>query len=333
MYKDKKGLYRQSVTINGKRKVFSAKTKKDLILKIATFKNEAKYHTPRFKDVADEWEEYIQDKISHGSWRSYKAPLHELVSVFGDRELGDITPNEVQHYLNSLDLSFKSITTRKSVMGMVYDYARINADLDVKNPCENIKVDSRKRRSHRNALTLEEIEKVKSTTKDSFILAPLILFTGMRCGEALALTYDCIDWKKKQIRINKSIDHYGNRPVISSTKTEAGNRIVPLLPQLEALLDKKAPPSDYVVSGSEPLTKSALRCRWNKWKKEYDIDVDRHQIRHSYASILYSAGIDPKSAQKLLGHANFATTMDIYTHLSEEHVTEAYNKLNDLLRK
>lgn len=330
MYKDKKGLYRQSVSINGKRKVFSAKTKKDLFLKITSYKNEMIYHTPTFRSIAEEWAEDAQNNLSHGSWRGYNAPLRDLITKYGDREIGDITPNEYQHYLNSLDMSYKSLATRKSIMSMIYEYAIVNKELDVRNPCEHIKIDPRKKRTHRNALTPEEIQKIKDTPKDSFILAPLILFTGMRCGEALALTYADCDFKKKQIRITKSIDHYGNRPVISSTKTEAGNRIVPLLPQLEALLNRKAPPSDYVVSGAEPLTKSALRCRWNKWKKEHDINIDRHQIRHSYASILYQAGIDPKSAQKLLGHANFSTTMDIYTHLSEQHVTEAYEKLSKI---
>lgn len=326
MYKDSRGLYRESVTINGKRKVFSAKSKKDLMLKIALYSDKVTNHTPPFSVFAEKWAENAQ--LSHGSWRSYSAPLRELISVFGDKEIGSITPNEVQRYLNDLDLAYKSIATRKSLMSMVFDYAIVSG-MDLRNPCDHIKIESKKR-SHRSALTPEEIQAIRDTKKGSFILAPLILYTGARCGEALALTYSSVDWEKKQIHIDKSIDHYGNRPVLSTTKTEAGVRTVPLLPQLEELLDRKG--KGYIVSGAEPLTKSALRCRWKKWEEEHGIRIDRHQIRHSYASILYSAGIDPKSAQKLLGHANFSTTMDIYTHLSEEHVTEAYNKLTDLLK-
>lgn len=330
MYKDSKGIWRQSITINGKRKVFSSKSKKELMLKIATYQNNEKFHTPLFRTIAEHWEDSIQDKLSHGSLRSYTAPLRELIQQFGNKDISDITPNEIQHYLNSLDLAYKSILTRKSVMSMVFEYALVDMGIDIKNPCEHIKIDTRKRRTHRNALTPEEIKQIRETKKDEFLLAPLILYTGCRCGEALALTYGDIDFNKKQIHITKSIDHYGNKPVISTTKTESGNRIVPLLPQLEILLNKKSARSLYIVSGNEPLTKSALRCRWNKWKKDHDIDIDRHQIRHSYASILYQAGIDPKSAQLLLGHANFSTTMDIYTHLSEQHITDALEKLSKL---
>ena len=59
---------------------------------------------------------------------------------------------------------------------------------------------------------------------------------------------------------------------------------------------------------------------------------DRHSIRHTYATMLYESGVDIKSAQKLLGHANFQTTMDVYTHLSDRHLKEASEKLENYLK-
>ena len=328
MYKDSRGLWRHSITINGKRKVFSATTKKDLMLKIAQYKDHQINHSPKLTAVADMWQESTWERVSHGTQRCYSAPLSDIVRQFGDREILTITPQEIQHWLNSLDLAYKSISTRKSILSQIYDFAYVDLGIDVRNACDRVKIDTRKRKGHRKALTPEEINAIKATDKNEFLLAPLILYTGCRCGEALALTYGDIDRKNKVIHITKSVDHYGNKPVISTTKTESGNRNVPLLSQLEDLLPKKMPATDYIIGGESPITKSALAKRWNKWKKDHGVEIDRHQIRHTYATILYTAGIDPKSAQRILGHANFQTTMDIYTHLSDQHIKDALEKLN-----
>ena len=56
-----------------------------------------------------------------------------------------------------------------------------------------------------------------------------------------------------------------------------------------------------------------------------------HQLRHSYATMLYDADVDVKTAQKLLGHADFGVTMKIYTHLSAEKETAGIEKLNEHL--
>ena len=327
MYQDKKGLWRQQVTINGKRKVFSAKNKKELLLKIAQYQNQKEHHTPKFCTIADQWQEYKYERVSAGTVRCYDAPCREILTVFGDREIGDITSHDIQKYLNDLECSFKSAMTRKSIISQIFDYAIVELETNLRNPCDRVKVDPKMPRGHRQALTIEEITAIKETKKDEFLLAPLILYTGCRCGEALALTYGDIDRKNRLIRINKSIDHQGNKPVISTTKTPSGNRVVPLLSDLEALLPKKRPASEYVLGGDKPLTKSALRCRWQKWKEDHQIECDRHQIRHTYATILYEHGIDPKTAQLILGHANFSTTMDIYTHLSQDHIKSALEKL------
>lgn len=333
MYFDKKmKIYRQQITINGQRKIFSAKNKKDLMLKMAVYRDNVINHTPTFETVADIWREQKQDKVTPGTWRCYEAPLNEITNHFGKKELKDISGKDVQRYLNSLSLSYKSTLTRKSIISQIFDFAIVDLDMDVKNPCDRVSVDTRLPRSTRSALSDEDVQAIKDTTKDEFILAPLIYYTGMRCGEAIALQFQDIDFKNKTIKITKGLTHHGNQPVISPPKTASGIRIVPLLPQLEALLPKKHRKTDYVVSGEKPLTKSALAKRWEKWEKNHNVKFDRHSIRHTYATMLYESGIDVKAAQRLLGHANFSTTMDVYTHLSDKHLKEASEKLIDFLK-
>ena len=57
-----------------------------------------------------------------------------------------------------------------------------------------------------------------------------------------------------------------------------------------------------------------------------------HQLRHTYATMLYDADVDPKSAQKALGHANVQQTLEIYTHLSQRKKASSIDKLNDFLK-
>lgn len=332
MYQTDKGLWREVVTINGRRKYFSAKTKKELLLKIAMYKDEVINHTEKLSTIADLWQEQKRDKIAPGTWRSYAAPLRDVVNRFGDQEMGKITPREIQIWLNNLNLSFKSVMTRKGIISMIYDYAMVDLDMDIKNPCDRVKVDTRLPRSHRSALTPEEIQEIKNTTASEFILAPVLLYTGARVGEAMAIRFCDIDFDKKVIHITKAVDHIGNKVIMSVPKTESGFRDVPLLPPLEALLPKKRNRYDFIVSGPEPLTKSALTKRWEKWEKNHGVNFDRHSIRHTYASILYESGVDVKAAQKLLGHANFQTTMDIYTHLSDQHMEDASQKLEEYFK-
>ena len=56
-----------------------------------------------------------------------------------------------------------------------------------------------------------------------------------------------------------------------------------------------------------------------------------HQLRHTYATLLYNAGVDAKSAQEMLGHANIMTTLEIYTHLSKEKKTNAISTFNQYI--
>lgn len=329
MYKDSRGLWREAVTIDGKRKVFSAKSKKDLAMKILTYNITAKDSTT-FSNVAEMWEEEHWDKLKFGSYRTYAPCLRRCKEKFGDRQIDSIRPKEIQAWLKELGetLAFKTVKNHKSVLSQIFDFAIVNLDMEMPNPCDRIKMPSGLRKGTRKALSDEERKRILETTEDDFQLAYLILFTGARCGEALSLRMCDADFEKNTICIHSSVTHIGNRPEITSPKTEKSVRIVPLLPPLKQRLKAlKLKKTDFIVSGKEPLTKSALNRRWAKWCKDHDLQIDRHSIRHQYATTLYEAGIDVKTAQDLLGHAQISTTMDIYTHLSDEKRLKDYIQL------
>lgn len=329
MFKDKRGLWRQSVYINGKKKTFSAKTKKDLALKMIQFDIKQK-DSLKLEIVAGQWREENWEKLRFGSLRTYEPCLKRIITKFGERNIDEIKPLEIQLWLKELGQTYaqKTVSNHKCILSQIYDFAIVNLNLDIYNPCDRVKLPSGLKKGTREALSSDERQSILSTTKDEFQLGYLILFTGCRLGEALALQMKDVDMKENVIHITKSVGFHGNQPFINPPKTKTSVRTVPLLPPLkQRLKELKLKPTDYIVSGEKPLTKSILYRRWMNYCKSKGIDIDRHSIRHQYATTLYEAGIDAKSAQELLGHAQISTTMDIYTHISESKIKQDYIKI------
>ena len=326
-YDEKKGLYREQITINGKRRVFSGKTKKALKMKILTAQDEVK-HLPTFGVVALRWKEAHKDEIEPGTWRCYDSPLKRILKEYGLRRLDDIKPGELQTWLNGLGLAYKTVRNHKTVLSEVFNFAIVHEGIDIPNPCDHIKVSEKLAKGSRRALEDWEIAEIRKTTAEEFILAPVILYTGCRCGEALALQKRDIDFDRKVIHISKAVHHEGNQPFLGRLKTEMSDRYVPLLPQLEALIIQlDLADDDFLVSGAQPLTASALSKRWAKWCKAHAVRFDRHSIRHAYATALLESDVSVKGAQAFLGHSNFKTTMDIYTHIREQFLDEEAAKI------
>jgi site-specific recombinase XerD len=82
----------------------------------------------------------------------------------------------------------------------------------------------------------------------------------------------------------------------------------------------------------ELMHNAQVTRRWNALKRETGIECTPHQLRHSYATMLFDAGIDVKTAQTWLGHSDIKTTLDIYTHLSEKRQSQSFEKWFDFVK-
>lgn len=81
------------------------------------------------------------------------------------------------------------------------------------------------------------------------------------------------------------------------------------------------------------MKKTYFTRQWERWQKESGISATAHQLRHTYATILYEAGIDVKDAQALMGHSDIAVTQNIYTHIRENRAKLAADLLNRHVEK
>ena len=181
-----------------------------------------------------------------------------------------------------------------------------------------------------------------------------MLYCGLRRGELLALLWSDIDLDNQTLSVTKAADMPTNATTIKKPKTRAGIRTVPIpnaiLPALQWA--KSETKSMYVCPNMTTggiMSAQAYGQAWRSYMHYLNIQAggkDRsrinpkivamepftaHQLRHSYATMLYDADVDVKTAQKLLGHADFGVTMKIYTHLSAEKETAGIEKLNEHL--
>jgi integrase len=325
------GRYLKNIIIKGKTKSFYGRTKAEVNQKILSYKE--KIEKGRFfKEVADEWQNKHYKTITNGTQRGYTGSYNRVISAFGDRLISEIKSTEINDFIIAVSKQgFAQETVKRHIFifNFVFNHAILNGEI-LHNPASVIKCPKNLPKKSREFPSDEQIEIVKKSYKLHFgLFAYLLLYTGCRKGEALALRYEDINVENKTISINKSIEYLHNRPHIKAPKTKAGTRDIILL---DILLDKlDTTQTGFIFGGTEPLTEQTVRRAWERYKKESDITITPHQLRHAYATMLFEAGIDIKDAQDLLGHSTMAVTSDIYTHIKKQRKELTAEKLNNFV--
>ncbi|PCH10561.1 Tyrosine recombinase XerC [Streptococcus parauberis] len=180
------------------------------------------------------------------------------------------------------------------------------------------------------------------------LLFTCLFFTGMRLGEALALTWNDIDFTTQTIHITKSIYISKGISYISTTKTKAGVRRITIHKKLNdelkewkktqyKLLDNfiTGDKNELQIFQNSPMviTKNATEKFYKKiLKRDPNLKHIRiHDLRHSHASLLINQGEDYLVVKERLGHASITTTIDTYSHLYPSKQKSLADKLDNLI--
>ena len=319
-----------------------------------------------FRQIAEAWHDWKWPKIREGTRVCYRPAYQRALELFGERTASEIEPYEIQNQLIRLkekDYSAKTIKTQRVVCRSIFRHAIVDPKMGKEirtNPAADVPLpNGMKKAAKREAPEDDVVQKIRNGIDAYFGLFPLFLMsTGFRRGEALAIQWQDVDFKKKQIRCSKQISYEGGTPTVADTKTDAGVREVPILPDLlfylKAAMPEDAKPAHYVFYGTDPekyMSESTYRRRWLHYCKEMGFVEDNpeerqgkrrkyivhhfkptltaHVLRHGYATLLFEAGVDVYSAQTLLGHADLETTTAIYTHLRNKQKEVSLKKLED----
>lgn len=329
LYRRPDGLYEKSITVDGRRKVFRGKTEKEVFRKIADYD----FHQttgPLFSDLVDDWEENYCSTLAASTVHGYQTAKNKALDYFKGAYVKDIQTADVRQYAESLPLSYSehTISNYVNVLSSIMAYAVRSKNYPVNiNPCNNARIHLGTEAVERRVVTDGEMRIILQNVDKPFGLFPLLLlFTGCRRGEALALDWRDIDMKSDTISVNKSLSWKHCRPFIKTPKTKKGRRSIVLLPELKQHLKPKR--GIIFPNGSgDYMTENQYEKAWSRYLRESGLEaygakhnltkLTAHCLRHGYATILYEANVDTKQAQRLLGHAKEATTRDIYTHITE----------------
>lgn len=327
------GRLQHIITVNGKRHYLYGHSDADIDAQIMAFNvklNQGKL----FSEVVEEWQVWHDDNVTPATQRAYRAPTKDALERFGSVPIKDITAKEIKAVLSEMarkDFSIKTIKKYFTIYHSVMDYAAENGYIDF-NTAKNVTMPKFAKPVKKREAATEAEEKIIKANADKWLLPYFLLMTGMRKGEALAVQFKDIDREAMQIHITKSVAYKYNTPYIKEPKTAAGIRKVPILNELADKLPD-GPPEDFLFSGQKPMSMMVFQRRWAKYQKETGITCTAHQLRHSFATLLYDAGVDTKQAQDILGHTTEAMTKDVYTHIRDSRRQSAAAKLNEFIAK
>ena len=337
-YSESKQCWIERVTLkSGKKKEITAKTQNALAKKLVAF-NEDQLHGRTFAECADGWERTLEDKLEDTTVNAYTPHVKRATDFFAGKFIKDITPDEVQAYVDYLaDCGFAKDTVRRGlvVLNKIFKWAITQPDAIIRfNPCGCVEIRRGLKQTQREPPEPEQIEKITPDTEMG-LFAYFLLCTGLRPCELLALRWDDIDRDNMRIRVCKSATYgTGHAVVKDRTKTKAGMREVPLLDALNSALPKTG--KGYIFGGDRPYDKQKFYREWTKWcasigladeikethygpnkhpytKTIYKARITPYQFRHEYASLLEDLGVSEFDAQHIMGHSSIVITKDKYT--------------------
>lgn len=308
------------------------------------------------------WLESKRQTVSPTTYISYEG-LAKHSEIFDDIPVKDITEYAIQSLIDELascnpktkkPTSHKTLLNIKTAIQDILNIA-VKQGILLRNPADGIIIPKQAPKREREALTPEQIRMIEDTPHRAQTAAMIMLYAGLRRGELLALTWEDIDLKKKCIRVNKSTELLKNTTSVkNSTKTKAGMRTVYIPDKLVNYLKNVPQTHIYVVptAAGKLMNEKAWQRLWESYmcdlnfkyaahgkKSKYQnipmlIDTfTAHQLRHTFATMLYQSGVDVLTAKAQLGHEDIATTLGIYTHLDASFKKKEISKLNEYLGK
>lgn len=363
----KDGLY-QARFINrfGKRQTIYAKTYNDITKKLrdAQYEDEKQINVVTSNMTLDEWYDVwmttCKKHCRDTTRRTYSVQYNRLREELGWRKLTNLNLVIIQNAFNNL----KSDKSRRDCKALLVDMLNraFESDLVNKNVAVsvNTKIDYTES-PEKHVLTPDEIQLLYQSTRDSqlypfFVLA---LNTGMRMGEILGLTWECVDFETGFIHVEKTLCYLPNAGTalyeFHPPKSKAGKRNIPMSKQVVEILQEqkawrdkvntrfKAQPGfeDLVFTSktNHPLHESnirtAIRYLVNRINAENPAQTFEaftpHCLRHTFATNCIAKGMRPKTLQKLLGHNSLQMTMDLYCHVLDSTLKDEMSIITEMV--
>ncbi len=311
----------------------------------------------------DYWMEHLICDLAPNTKRNYRERYKKNIQpVIGEMRLTDVKPMHCKIVLNRMDATYAGSTIRQTyiAMGTMFRSAVMN-DMLRKHPMDGVRYTKPVRAvDDIKFLTVEE-QKIfldVAARSHNYRQYALLLETGLRTGELIGLTWDAIDWKKRTLTVNKTLEYRHKQGYwrAGPPKTPTSYRTIPLtnrayeilkacydergerkesetLNQILEYIDRRTGQTNYMIMRDlvfvnyrtgEPAKNSSYDTHLYKLCDEAGIKrFCMHALRHTYATRAIERGMQPKVLQKLLGHSSIKTTMDRYVHVTDDSMATA----------
>lgn len=309
------------------------------------------FHDPTFEELASLWLENYRTTVKASTFENVKSKVEKMTEEhFKELKLKKITIAYCQRVVIELSKSYILYNHYLSVINRIFKYA-VLMDILNSNPFDKvIKPKSRQVQRKGNFLTKEELKEFlklaqTATLSYFFPLVHLMSYTGLRQGEALALKWSDIDFENKKITVDKTAVRIKEKQTLQTPKTKNSKRVISIDPTTLSILKswKKDQIKIYFKNGKhfegdDNFIFTNERADWVQihnfipYFKRFVTDhklkpITPHGLRHTHASLLFSAGVEPKNISDRLGHSTVQITLDLYTHITEEQRTDTVEKL------
>lgn len=357
------------VSKNGKRysKTFKTLPEAKRWLVESQYADQIQLIPPPKKTTVDAWFEFwinnlVQDRAPN-TLRNYRERYENNIKpLIGRMNMNDVKPMHCKAILNKMENEYAGSTMRQTYITISTIFrAAMDNDVVTKIPLKGVSVNKPiKALDDIHCLTLDEQRKFLEAAKRShnYRQYALILETGLRTGELIGLTWDCIDWEKRTLTVNKTLEfrYKSSEWRAGPTKTKQSYRTIPLTNRAFDLLAaaymekdsrKESPLLDQQLSYMDrrsgikktmcmrDLVFVNFRTGMPSKNSSYDTHLYKlcdeaniprfcmHALRHTFATRAIERGVNPKTLQKLLGHASVKTTMDRYVHVTDDSIRNA----------
>lgn len=289
------------------------------------------------------------NEIKEATYQCNKATLDRLKSIY-NTPLQQVTETQIRAFLQSqLDYSQSILNKDYDLLKRTFEEA-VERNIIVKSPMTRIKKPKSKQKSEKvRALTIEEQKKLTNLlqTKDIKYSNQMLLqmFTGMRMGEINALTVKDINFNFNTISIGKTITRgeKGKALLGETTKTDAGNRTIPITDNIKPVLLDCVRFVDkgllFTTEQGGMITSNQVNMELSRALTKYDVidksvkgKVTCHSLRHTYATRCIEAGMSAKVLQTLLGHTDIKVTMNTYCDAFEQFQANDITKYLDYMQ-
>ncbi|MFY0517846.1 tyrosine-type recombinase/integrase [Lysinibacillus sp. UGB7] len=339
------------------------KTRKEAELALARLKLDVangtykKERAETYQEVYDLWVVQYENTVEESTFvKTTGIFKNHILPEMGKYKIEKLTVDICQKHINEWAGKLKKFRIVKSYASKVLDFAMKRGFIQT-NPFALVEMPTNltKKASvtnddeDENFYTREQLIQFltcleQESNYKAFALFRLLAFSGMRKGEALALTWSDLIFTTNELRINKALSRgKDNQLYVKSTKTGVA-RTIKMDDKTMAILKewKKKQKQDYLILGFNTMQPKQLvfsneqneylqPTKTRKWilhvQKKYNLGtITTHGLRHTHCSLLFEAGASIKEVQDRLGHSDVQTTLNIYAHVTKKAKEEAIQK-------